>query len=155
MPTYDWAAAAATSICMAARITGRSIALVPSSTSPERLSVIQGYCRPWVAVETVPFEDEHRPARRECPAFRALARDVPASTSRTPGFLGTIETRAAEIAALAHEEGALAIVGVDPISLGVLEAPPRYGADIVCGELQPLGIPMHFGGGLAGFVASP
>ena len=37
----------------------------------------------------------------------------------------------------------------------MLEAPPRYGADIVCGELQPLGIHMHYGGGLAGFVASP
>jgi glycine dehydrogenase subunit 1 len=46
-------------------------------------------------------------------------------------------------------------VGVDPLSLGVLEAPGRYGADLVCGELQGLGTHMHFGGGLAGFVASP
>ena len=153
MPTYDWAAAAATSICMAARITGRSVALVPSSTSPERLSVIEGYCRPWVAVETVPFEEGT--GLLDVNALRsALSPETACVYLETPGFLGTIETRAAEIAALAHEEGALAIVGVDPISLGVLEAPPRYGADIVCGELQPLGIPMHFGGGLAGFVAS-
>ena len=47
------------------------------------------------------------------------------------------------------------VVGVDPSSLGVLEAPPRYGADAVCGELQPLGVHMHYGGGLAGFVATP
>src|SRR5262249_55456526 len=43
---------------------------------------------------------------------------------------------------------------VDPMSLGLLEAPPRYGADIVCGDIQPLGIHMHYGGGNAGFVAS-
>ena len=72
-----------------------------------------------------------------------------------PSFLGAIETQAAEIAALAREAGALTVVGVDPISLGVLEAPPRYGADIVCGEIQSLGIHMHYGGGLGGFVASP
>ena len=36
----------------------------------------------------------------------------------------------------------------------MLEAPPRYGADVVCGELQPLGVHMHYGGGLAGFVAT-
>src|SRR5262249_7853932 len=71
-----------------------------------------------------------------------------------PGFLGTIETQAQEIAALAREAGAMTVVGVDPISLGVLEAPPRYGAEIVCGEIQPLGIHMHYGGGLGGFVAS-
>jgi glycine dehydrogenase subunit 1 len=72
-----------------------------------------------------------------------------------PGFLGVVETQAQEIATQAREAGALTVVGVDPISLGVLEAPPRYGGDIVCGELQPLGIHMHYGGGLAGFVASP
>jgi glycine dehydrogenase subunit 1 len=71
-----------------------------------------------------------------------------------PNFLGAVETQAQDIAARAKEAGALTVVGVDPISLGVLEAPPRYGADIVCGELQPLGIHMHYGGGLAGFVAS-
>ena len=66
-----------------------------------------------------------------------------------------VETGAARIASLAHEAGALVCVGVDPVSLGVLEAPPRYGADVVCGELQPLGVHMHYGGGLAGFVATP
>ncbi|GAH59958.1 unnamed protein product, partial [marine sediment metagenome] len=53
-----------------------------------------------------------------------------------------------------HECGALSIVGVDPISLGILNPPGKYGADIVCGELQPLGIHMQYGGGLAGFIAT-
>ena len=55
---------------------------------------------------------------------------------------------------LAHANGALAVVGVDPISLGVLEAPGDYGADIAVGPTQPLGVHMHCGGGVGGYIAS-
>ncbi|MEA3421469.1 MAG: aminomethyl-transferring glycine dehydrogenase, partial [Acidobacteriota bacterium] len=55
---------------------------------------------------------------------------------------------------IAHENGALSIVGVDPISLGVIVPPSYYGADIVCGDIQGLGVHMSYGGGLAGFIAS-
>ena len=54
---------------------------------------------------------------------------------------------------LAHAAGALAIVGVDPITLGVLAPPGALGADIACGDIQPLGMHMHAGGGCSGFIA--
>jgi glycine dehydrogenase subunit 1 len=153
-PTYDWASAAATALCMCGRVAGRRRALVPASLSPERLAVMRGYCRPWVELELVPFDAAT--GLLDMDAIRsALADDVACVYVENPGYLGTIETQAAEIARLAHDAGALVAVGVDPISLGVLEAPPRYGADVVCGELQPLGVHMHYGGGLAGFVATP
>jgi glycine dehydrogenase subunit 1 len=153
-PTYDWGTAAATAICMAGRVTGRGRALVPASTSPERLSVMCGYCGPWVELELVPFD----PATGlvDAGALRGvLGEDIACVYLESPGYLGVIETQSAELGRLAHEAGALLVVGVDPSSLGVLEAPPRYGADIVCGELQPLGVHMGYGGGLAGFVATP
>jgi glycine dehydrogenase subunit 1 len=154
MPTYDWGTAAATAICMAARITGRTRALVPRSLGAERGAIVAGFCAPWVELVEIPFD--RATGLLDLAAIRdALSPDVACVYVESPGYLGTIETQAREIAALAHEAGALAIVGVDPLSLGVLEAPPRYGADIVCGELQPLGIHMHYGGGLAGFVATP
>jgi glycine dehydrogenase subunit 1 len=152
-PTYDWGTAAATALCMCGRLTGRRRALVPASVSPERLSVMRGYCRPWVDLELVPFD----PATGllDVDALRgALGGDAACVYLENPGYLGTIETQSAEIGRLAHDAGALLAVGVDPISLGVLEAPPRYGADVVCGDLQPLGVHMHYGGGLAGFVAT-
>jgi len=55
---------------------------------------------------------------------------------------------------MTHANGALSLVGVDPISLGVLLPPGNYGADIVCGDIQPLGIHMQYGGGHAGFIAT-
>ena len=61
---------------------------------------------------------------------------------------------AAEIAATARAAGAETIVGVDPISLGVLAPPGAYGADIVVGPVQPLGVHMSAGGGAGGFIAT-
>jgi glycine dehydrogenase subunit 1 len=107
-----------------------------------------------LAIEAVPFD----PASGQLDVAAldaALGDDVACVYLENPGFLGVLETEAPAILARARAAGALGVVGVDPISLGVLEAPPRYGADIVCGELQPLGVHMHFGGGLAGFIATP
>jgi glycine dehydrogenase subunit 1 len=71
-----------------------------------------------------------------------------------PSYFGCIEDQGQAISDMAHDVGALSLVGVDPITLGVLQPPSRYGADIVCGDIQPLGVQMQFGGGLAGFIAT-
>jgi glycine dehydrogenase subunit 1 len=154
LPTYDWGSAAATSICMAARITERPVAVVPASIGAERRSIVEGYCEPWVELVTISFDPAS--GLLDLGELRdALSEKIACVYFEMPGFLGTIETQAEEIALLAHDVGALCVAGVDPISLGVLDAPTHYGADMVCGELQSLGVHMHYGGGLAGFVASP
>jgi glycine dehydrogenase subunit 1 len=88
----------------------------------------------------------------------ALAASVSARTAavyfENPSYLGFIETQGAEIAEIAHDHGALCVVSVDPISLGVLTPPAGYGADIVCGDIQPLGMHMQYGGGHGGFIAT-
>ena len=73
---------------------------------------------------------------------RRLSARTAAVLFDNPSFLGGIEPHAAEIAALARSHGAETIVGVDPISLGVLAPPSDYGADIVVGSTQPLGVHM-------------
>ena len=71
-----------------------------------------------------------------------------------PSYLGFIETQGREISEITHTNGAQFIIGVDPISLGVLAPPSEYGADIVVGTGQPLGVHMNCGGGEFGFVAT-
>jgi glycine dehydrogenase subunit 1 len=72
-----------------------------------------------------------------------------------PSFFGTLE-QVHEITNLAHNRGALVIAVANPTSLAILEAPGRWGeqgADIACGEGQPLGVPLSSGGPYFGFMA--
>lgn len=82
----------------------------------------------------------------------ALTDDTAAVIIQQPNFFGTLEDAAA-LVDLAHAKGALAILSVDPISLGLLKKPGAYGADIVVGEGQPLGNIMSFGGPSLGLFA--
>ena len=85
---------------------------------------------------------------------RKLSARTAAVYVENPSYLGFIERQGAEISELAHEPGAESVVGVDAISLGVLAPPAPYGADIVGGEIQPLGVHMPDGGGVVGFIAT-
>jgi glycine dehydrogenase subunit 1 len=86
--------------------------------------------------------------------LRAKLEGAAALYFETPGYLGVIEGDPGALCALVREAGAEAIVGVDPLSLGLLEAPGAYGATIAVGPTQPLGVHMHAGGGVGGFIAS-
>lgn len=153
VPTFDWAQAASTSIRMAGRMTGRKTALLPRSVDPDKAAIIRNYCVPVMDIAYV--EIDPATGKMDLDDLQSkLGPGVAAVYFENPGYLGIIEDRGAEISKLAHDAGAVSIVGVDPISLGVLEAPPRYGADIVCGDLQPLGMHMNYGGGQAGFIAT-
>ena len=158
LPVYSWGCATGHAIRMAARMTGRSKVLVPQLSDPERLSVIRTYCQPAEmegAIEVVQVAADPTSGRLDLGDLAdKLGDDVAAVYFENPAYLGTIETDAAEIAGMARKAGAETIVGVDPISLGVITAPGDYGADIVTGPVQPLGVHMQCGGGVGGFIAS-
>lgn len=158
LPVYSWGCAIGHAMRMAARMTGRSKVLVPHLSDPERLSVIRTYCQPTEmdsSVEVILVAADPASGRLDLKDLKSkLGPDVAAVYFENPAYLGTIETGAAEIAALARAAGAETIVGVDPVSLGVMMAPGDYGADIVTGPVQPLGVHMQCGGGAGGFIAS-
>ena len=152
VPAIDWPQAAATAVSMAHRKTGRRQILLPEILDPDKRAVMENFCRATMDFVTVACGDD---GQLDLEDLRAkVGPDTAGVYFENPSYLGVIETRGSDISAIAHSVGAESIVGVDPITLGVLAPPSDYGADIVCGELQPLGIHMNYGGGLAGFMAT-
>ena len=70
-----------------------------------------------------------------------------------PDFFGRIYDYT-ELAVAAHDAGALLAVSVNPMALGLLKPPGDFGADIVTGEGQSLGIPLSYGGPYLGLFAT-
>jgi len=153
VPTYDGFQASATALRMACRMTGRRRVLVAGTLGRDRLSKMRDYGKPEIDLSLLPYD--RQTGRMDLGTLRReLASGAAAVYFENPSYLGFLEDQAPEIADLAHAHGAECVVCVDPISLGVIAPPAAYGADIVCGDLQPLGMHMQFGGGHAGFIAT-
>lgn len=136
---YDGATACAESILMAARITRRNKALIFDDINPEYKEVIKTYA--WAnSIEIV----WGSPEEKNLSEFACVL-------IQTPNFYG--EIKEINISEKLLETKTILIACVNISSLSVLAAPSEYGADIVVGDIQPLGIPMSFGGPHAGFMA--
>lgn len=150
---YDGGQATASALRMAQRITGRRQILLPRTMNPEVLAQVRDYTRGFADIALVDYEvssgllNLEDLKKKTSPATAAVYFE-------NPGYLGYMEDQGQAIADIAHAQGALCVVAVDPISLGLLESPINYGADILCGDIQPLGMHMHYGGGCAGFLAT-
>jgi len=157
LPTYDWGSSAGNALRMTARSTGRSEVLVSSSTSPSRLSIMRNYCDSVdetrrIRIRLVDFGED---GTLDIEDLKNKISDKTAGVYfENPSFFGAIEDECHAITQITHDNGAIAVAGVDPSSLGVLAAPGEYDADICCGDAQPLGIHMNAGGGTTGFIAS-
>jgi glycine dehydrogenase subunit 1 len=150
---YDWASAAGEAVRMAGRVTGRRKVLIPANAGPQRRAVIRTYTEPMgIQLETVGF-DPTRGTLEFKDLKRKLSADVACLYVENPNSFGVIEEEISDIVRAVHDTGGLAIVGVDPISLSLLKEPGSYGADVVVGEGQPLGIPMNYGGPHLGIFA--
>ncbi len=153
VPTYDGYQASATALRMAARLTGRKEVLLSQAISRDKLAKIQAYLQPDIAIRMIGY-DPHTGQVNLANLRSAISEQAAAVYFENPGYLGVIECEGDQIAACAHANGAVCVVSADPCSLGVLTSPADYGADIVCGDIQGLGMHMNFGGGHAGYIAT-
>lgn len=158
LPVYSWGAAIGHSFRMAARITGRRKVLVSSVMDPQKLAVAATYGgSPELAgyIEIVQIDTDPETGQIDLADLESKLGDESAAVYfENPSYLGVIEEHGARIAEMARNWGAITIVGVDPVSLGVIAAPSEYGADIAIGTTQPLGVHMNGGGGVGGFIAT-
>jgi glycine cleavage system P protein (glycine dehydrogenase) subunit 1 len=147
---YDGTTVAADACYLAAHVTGRSRVVVTEGTSPQVRQVVKTYA-PGFGLEVV--EVPHSNGTTDPERVAEAAKDAAAVIFQQPNFFGCLEP-APDLAAAADEADALAVAHVDPVSLGVLEAPARYGCAIAIGEGQGAGNAMSFGGPHYGFIAA-
>ena len=139
---YDGATSLAEAVLMACRVTRRERLAIASTVSPAYRQVIQTYCQSQgIQVDVI----------------SADAPDVNPETSclvlQYPNFYGYIEDLE-KLSTAAHQQGALLVVSADPTAMGMFQPPGHYGADIVTGEGQPLGIPVSYGGPYVGLFST-
>ena len=150
---YDWASAAAEAALMACRFTNRSEVLVPSIISQERFATILTYTEP-AQIKITRIRNDLATGHLDLEDLKNKISDQTAGIYiEQPSYFGILDPNIQAISDIIHEKGGLMIAGVDPTSLGIIQAPGDYNADIAVGEGQPLGNPMSYGGPLLGIFA--
>ncbi len=150
---YDWASALGEAALMSSRITRNNKIIVPELIAPERLEVLKSYGKgPELEIQKIK-QDKTTGQIKLSDLEQKLDDQTAAVYIENPNYLGHLEEDPEKIAEKCQGFDALFIVGVNPISLGVLKSPGEYGADIVVGEGQPLGNPINFGGPSLGIFA--
>ena len=147
---YDGPAVTADACYVAKHVTGRSKVVLCEAVGPQVRRVVKTYA-PGFGLEVV--EVPHRDGVTDPDELRAAAADAACVVFQQPNFLGNLEP-APELAAAANEQESLPVAYVDPMSLGLLEAPGRYGCAIAVGEGQPAGNYQSYGGPHYGFLAA-
>jgi glycine dehydrogenase subunit 1 len=147
---YDGASALAEAVLMAVRLKKSKRILMPTTVHPIYRRVVQTIVKnQGITLVEIPYEAESGTI-----AFDTVGADSAALVIPQPNFFGKLEA-VDELTDWAHAQGMLVIGVVNPITLAVLSSPGEWGtkgADIVCGEGQPLGIPLSAGGPYFGFM---
>ncbi len=139
---YDGGTAVFEATMMAMRITKKSKFLIDSGLNPIHKKILYTHS------DNLPVD-----FKETSDVNKLLDDKTAAIILQNPNFFGTI-TDYTDIIKKAHNAGAVVIMSVYPLSLGILKTPAEMGADIVIGECQSLGIPLSFGGPYLGFMAT-
>jgi glycine dehydrogenase subunit 1 len=148
---YEGPSSVASAAYLAIGATGRKRFVVSRGVHPHSRETLATYSEGYGAeIAEVGLRDGVTDAAA---LAEAMDEGVAAVFFQTPNFLGAVEDVAA-LAEQAREAGALVVVAVDPMTLGVLKPPGECGADIALGEGQPLGGRLDYGGPSFGFFCA-
>ncbi|MCS7054662.1 MAG: aminomethyl-transferring glycine dehydrogenase subunit GcvPA [Thermoflexales bacterium] len=142
---YDGATAFAEAALMAMAITQRPKVIISRAIHPHYRQVLRTYVQFRPNTEIVEAELAN--------SIDLIDQHTACVCVQNPNFFGQLED-VGDLANRVHAAGGLFVTIVNPISLGLFKPPAEYGADIVVGEGQPLGIPLSFGGPYLGFFCT-
>ncbi|AWR97738.1 aminomethyl-transferring glycine dehydrogenase subunit GcvPA [Acidianus sulfidivorans JP7] len=150
---YDWGGALAEAALMAYRINGKKKILVPKSINPNHKKVLET----WTGGRELEIQEIDYDNNGEIDLNKlenAINDDVSAIYIQQPNYFGIFETKIEEITDLAKKKGIITIMGVNPLSLGLIKPPGEYDIDIAIGDGQELGLPLNYGGPYVGILAT-
>jgi len=143
---YDGATALGEAALMSSRITKRNVFLIPQHIAWEKKSVLVNYTKGAdIHIKEIPFDQKTGKIHLES-LEKMLSSDVSGVYIENPNGFGIFEDNVDIIKELTEKTKSLLVVGIDPLSLGIIRSPGEYGADIVIGEGRALGNNMDFGG---------
>ncbi len=147
---YDWATSLGEAARMTNRVTGRKQFLYPHFIHPERLAALRTYTEP-AGIKLVELDNNPENGQIDLEDVKKkISPETAGLYVENPSYLGPLMTNMKELSEVAHDSGSLFVVGVDPISLGLIKPPGQYSADIAVGEGQHLGSYVNYGGPLLG-----
>lgn len=147
---YDGETAAAEAVIMAMNtVRNRKRVIVPASVHPHYRAVIRTYTQ-GMDLDIVGDDD---PSAGLEEALSMLDKNTALVIVQTPNFFGQLEDLEG-LSETVHGAGALLCVVAEPLHMALFTPPGAYGADIVCGEGQPLGLPLSYGGPYLGYFCT-
>lgn len=147
---YDGATATAEAVIMAINVLSkRKRVLISPAVHPHYRQVVRTYTQ-GMGLDIMGDEDLTADVNT---LLAHLNQDTALVIVQSPNFLGQMEALDG-LADRVHAAGALLCVVAEPIHMGLFQPPGSYGADIVCGEGQPLGMPVSFGGPYLGYFCT-
>ena len=147
---YDGSTATAEAMFMAHAQTGKKEILVSSTLNPRIIDVIKTYAHyKGLTVTLIPEKD----GITDVNFIKDNIQDKMGVIVSNPNYYGIIEDYNG-LADIIHEAGGLFVINQEGQSLALLKTPGELDADIACGDLQSLGIPLSFGGAYIGYLAT-
>ncbi len=149
---YDGATSAAEAMLMAMAATKKKSRILVSGTMPANvIETVSTYAKyHGFGMDVIP--EDGGVTDKKSMADELLAGDVAGILVPSVNRYGIIEDLSGLADAVHVSKGLLAVYS-DPSVLAVIRTPGEWGADIACGDAQPLGIPLNFGGPYVGFLA--
>ncbi len=151
---YDYPTALAEAVLMATRISRKGNKfLIPENIHWEKDPVMDNYLRgKEIDIEKIEFDESGKIDKEDLKS--KLSEEVIGFYVETPNVFGVIEDDVEVFKDLKEDNDCVLVAGTDPMLLSLMRPPADWGADIVVGESQPLGISPSYGGPTVGIFAA-
>lgn len=150
---YDGATALGEAALMCSRINKKKSFIVPENICLDKRCVLKNYSN-GAGIKVKEIAYNRKTGKIDLDDLKDNINDETSGVYiENPNFFGVFEDEFEEINKIIKEKQSIFVVGIDPLSLGIVKSPGDYGADIVIGEGRSLGNPMDFGGSTLGLFA--